>query len=137
MRHCLSKWNQSFYACISTEIPLKLPLITLALRKISDALHQTRAFFFIVILGTIYESLRKQHRPYFSCYIIKFEKQCFLTFFGLRHPHLVSQIFGATPGCFIKCKYQGNCNYWRHPWNQLTAPLCAAAPQLGIPVVKR
>jgi len=33
--------------------------------------------------------------------------QCFPTFFGSRHPDLVFEIFGGTPGWFNRYKDQG------------------------------
>jgi len=67
--------------------------------------------------------------------------QCSLTFSGSRHPvrlkkiwrhpYLAKMIIWGTLSSKKTLK-SSEFNIWRHPWHLSTAPLCAAAPRLGI-----
>ena len=124
----------------------KKPLMRSDLR-----IFQTKCFFCIkrcfwakkncTAVKMQFEILLLWHVSYLACSQLQSRvvpvKQCFPTFFGSRHLYLVFKIFGGTPSWFNRYKERSrNCNYWRHPWHQLTTPLCVAAPQLGIIALK-
>ncbi len=64
--------------------------------------------------------------------------QCFSTFFGSRHPFRLKKFGGTLMHLKLRLEHLKfdldfrKFNSWRHPWHRLTAPLCAAAPRLGI-----